>query len=73
MDIPRRYFGIKELSKYTSIPEPTLYEWARNGIIPSIKVGKRVLFDLNDIDSHFNNLKRKNDQNQFLEKTLERL
>ena len=42
----KRYASIKEVSKYTSLPVKTLYEWASIGRIPSIKLGRRVLFDL---------------------------
>ncbi len=54
----KRYANIKEVSEYTSIPVKTLYEWAGQGKIPSIKIGRRVLFDLNDIDKVMANLKR---------------
>lgn len=56
--IDKRYINIKELSKYTSIPVKTLYEWSSIGKIPSIKVGRRVLFDLQDIDRVMASLKR---------------
>jgi excisionase family DNA binding protein len=46
----KRYLSIKEVSEYTSIPVKTLYEWASQGRIPSIKMGSRVLFDLANID-----------------------
>jgi excisionase family DNA binding protein len=54
----KRYANIKEVSEYTSLPTKTLYEWAGTGRIPSIKLGRRVLFDLNDIDSFMSSLKR---------------
>ncbi len=54
----KRYANIKEVSKYTSLPVKTLYEWASIGRIPSIKLGRRVLFDLQDIDQIMANLKR---------------
>ncbi len=54
----KRYANIKEVSKYTSLPVKTLYEWASLGRIPSIKLGRRVLFDLNDIDKIMASLKR---------------
>ena len=54
----KRYANIKEVSGYTSLPVKTLYEWASLGRIPSIKLGRRVLFDLNDIDSFMSSLKR---------------
>ncbi len=54
----KRYANIKEVSKYTSLSVKTLYEWASIGKIPSIKLGRRVLFDLNDIDEAMASLKR---------------
>jgi len=54
----KRYANIKEVSKYTSLPVKSLYEMASLGRIPSIKLGRRVLFDLNDIDSFMSSLKR---------------
>jgi excisionase family DNA binding protein len=54
----KRYVNIKTLSEYTSLPVKTLYEWAGTGCIPSIKIRRRVLFDLNDIDSFMSSLKR---------------
>ncbi len=58
MEITKRYANIKEVSEYTSLPTKTLYEWAAIGKIPSIKLGRRVLFDLNDIDKAMVSLKR---------------
>lgn len=54
----KRYASIKELSEYTSLPVKTLYEWASQGRIPSIKFGRWVIFDLEDIDMILNSLKR---------------
>ncbi len=54
----QRYINIKETSVYTSIPIKTLYEWADTGRLPSIKIGRRVLFDLRDIDEVMTSLKR---------------
>ena len=56
--IPERYVDIKRVSKYTCLPVKTLYEWASIGRIPSIKIGRRVLFDLDDIDKAMTRLKR---------------
>lgn len=58
----KRYVNIKEVSEYTSLPVKTLYDWASQGKIPSIKYGKRVLFDLEDIDQLMTNLKRNTKQ-----------
>lgn len=54
----QRYCDIKQVSEYTSLPVKTLYEWASLGRIPSIKLGRRVIFDLNDIDDLMASLKR---------------
>lgn len=54
----KRYCNIKELGEYTSLPIKTLYDWADQRLIPSIKIGRRVLFDLNDIDKIMSKLKR---------------
>lgn len=58
----KRYVNIKEVSEYTSLPVKTLYDWASQGKIPSIKYGKRVLFDLEDIDLLMTNFKRNTKQ-----------
>jgi excisionase family DNA binding protein len=54
----KRYANIKEISQYTSIPIKTLYEWSSTGKIPSIRLGRKLLFDLHDIDQLMANLKR---------------
>ncbi len=54
----RRYVNINEVSEYMSIPVKSLYELASQGRIPSIKYGRRVLFDLNDIDKMMESMKR---------------
>ncbi len=60
----KRYANIKEVSEYTSIPTKTLYEWASVGKIPSIKIGRKVLFDLHDIDQAMAELKRSYNQGE---------
>ncbi len=56
--------NIKQASKYTSLPVKTLYEWAGQGKIPSIKLGRRILFDLHDIDKTMVSLKRPYNQSE---------
>mgnify|MGYP001601607999 CR=1 FL=1 len=56
--IKKRYVNVKSLSQYTSLSARTLYEWTTSGRIPSINVGRRVLFDLEDIDMFLAGLKR---------------
>ena len=57
-----RYVDIKAVSRYTSLPVKTLYEWASTGRIPSVKIGRRVLFDLYDIDKKMDSFKRSSNQ-----------
>jgi excisionase family DNA binding protein len=54
----RRYVNINEVSEYTSLPVKSLYELASQGRIPSIKYGRRVLFDLQDIDKMMESMRR---------------
>ena len=51
-----------EVSEYTSLPVKTLYEWSGTGRIPSIKIGRRVLFDLTQIDLVMDSFKRSSNQ-----------
>ncbi len=62
----KRYVNIKVASLYTSLPVKTLYEWSGTGLIPSIKIGRRVLFDLHDIDNIMNSFKRSTNQCEMI-------
>ena len=53
----KRYVNIKQVSGYSSIPVKTLYEWSSVGKIPSIRLGRKLLFDLHDIDQLMASLK----------------
>ena len=57
-----RYVDIKTVSRYTSLPVSTLYEWSAAGRIPSIKIGRRRLYDLVDLDRLMASLKRTSNQ-----------
>jgi excisionase family DNA binding protein len=61
-----RYVDIKATSRYTSLPVKTLYEWAGTGRIPSVKIGRRVLFDLHDIDNVMDSFKRSTNQCEMI-------
>jgi excisionase family DNA binding protein len=58
MPIIKKYANIKEVSEYTGLTVKTLYDWAANGMIPSIKAGKKVLFDLADVDAALGRMRR---------------
>ena len=67
----KRYVNINEVSEYMSIPVKSLYELASQGRIPSIKYGRRVLFDLQDIDKMMESMKRTcNKEEEIVNKIL---
>jgi excisionase family DNA binding protein len=49
--VPKRYVRVKELSYYLSITASNLYVMVHRGEIPYHKKGKRLMFDLREIDS----------------------
>jgi excisionase family DNA binding protein len=60
----KRYVNIKQVSGYSSIPVKTLYEWSSVGKIPSIRLGRKLLFDLHDIDQLMASMKSTNNQEE---------
>ncbi len=65
-----RYVDIKRVSKYTSLPVKTIYDWSSQGKFPCIKFGKRILFDIQDVDKAMANFKR---PYSMLEKTVNKV
>jgi excisionase family DNA binding protein len=57
-DVTKRYVDIKRVSRYTSLPIKTLYDWSNQGKFPCIKIGRRILFDIKDVDEAMSNLKK---------------
>lgn len=57
--IVRRYLDTDETEAYTGIPKST---WSAHRVagtgIPFIKVGSRVYYDINDIDTYMESLKQ---------------
>ncbi|GAX59617.1 hypothetical protein SCALIN_C04_0105 [Candidatus Scalindua japonica] len=53
-----RYVDIKKVSKYTSLPVKTIYDWSNQGRFLCIKYGRRILFDIHDVDKAMANLKQ---------------
>ena len=66
----RRYVNINEVSEYTSLPVKSLYELASQGRMPSIKLGRRVLFDLHDIDKMMESMKRTCNKEEEIDKKI---
>jgi len=58
----KRYVNAKRLSVYTSIPLKTIYEWSSTGRLPVIRIGRSLLYDLQDIERVMDSLKHNNDQ-----------
>ena len=46
----KRLIGIDEASHYLGVKKSTLYSWSWSRKIPSVKMGRRLLFDLKDLD-----------------------
>lgn len=46
----KRLIGIEEAATYLGIKKATLYSWASKRSVPSVKMGRRLLFDLKDLD-----------------------
>lgn len=55
----KRYIGIKELSEELDLPVSTIYGMTHRRIIPFIKRGKRLLFDMDEISKWLETGKRK--------------
>ena len=49
--MPKRLVNTQELAKYIGITEGTARVWCCLKKLPYVKVGRKVMFDLNDIDT----------------------
>jgi excisionase family DNA binding protein len=55
--VNKRLLDSKEAAKYLSISRSKLYQWADSGKIPSMKLDRRRLFDVLDLDAFVDSLK----------------
>jgi len=46
-----RLLNINETAEFLKIKKSTLYQWVSMQKIPYVKMGRRVLFDLKDLDA----------------------
>jgi len=46
--------NIEEVAKYLKLKPQTIYNWAQNGKIPAVKLGKEWRFKKSVIDKWFN-------------------
>ncbi len=56
----RRLLDAKETAYYLSISRSKLYQWVKANKINSIKIDRRRLFDIQDLDAFIENLKKVN-------------
>ena len=45
-----KLLDISQLSEIINIKKKTIYDWTHKGLIPYVKVGRLLRFDLNDIE-----------------------
>lgn len=53
-----RLVTVKELSKLLNVNEKTLYQWAGECVIPSIKMNGCLRFDMDDIEKWIKDCKK---------------
>ena len=53
-----RLISVEETAKYLGVQKSTIYSWAWRRKIPSVKMGRRLLFDQEDLDRMFEAGKR---------------
>ncbi len=46
----KRLISVEETAKYLGVQKSTIYAWAWRRKIPSVKMGRRLLFDREDLD-----------------------
>ena len=49
-EIPSRLLTAKEAAAYLRVHLRTIYEWVAKGMIPSVKLGRKRLFDRKALD-----------------------
>lgn len=54
-----KYLSVSELSEYLKVPLKTIYQFTHRKKIPFSKIGKRLIFSIEDIDNHVKNQKPK--------------
>jgi excisionase family DNA binding protein len=60
-EINRILVNVQTLSAMLDVPKSTLYYWAKEGIIPYVPLGGKILFDPNDIEKCIGDLKKERD------------
>ena len=50
LDPDKQLLTVEEAAKYFGVQKSTIYSWAWRRKIPSVKMGRRLLFDQEDLD-----------------------
>ncbi len=50
LDPDKQLLTVEEAAKYLGVQKSTIYSWAWRRKIPSVKMGRRRLFDQEDLD-----------------------
>ena len=58
MDMENRLLSVEGSARYLGVRKSTIYSWAARRQIPSVKMGRRLLFDLEDLDRIIEERKR---------------
>jgi len=53
-----RLLSVEEAATYLGVQKSTIYSWAWRRKIPSVKMGRRLLFDREDLDRIIEERKR---------------
>ena len=53
-----RLLSVQEAATYLGVQKSTIYSWAWRRKIPSVKMGRRLLFDREDLDRLIEERKR---------------
>ena len=64
------FFDISEVSAYLNISKHTIYFYASKGIIPHFKVGKKLFFNKEEIDSWVFSRKNKRKSNDEIKEEV---
>ncbi len=48
------YLNTSEVCKLIKVSHVTLWRWRKNGVIPFIKYGRKVLYKLSDVEAFIN-------------------
>ena len=54
----KRLISVEDAARYLGVQKSTIYSWAWRRKIPSVKMGRRLLFDREDLDQLIESGKR---------------